>query len=87
MADQGDRVLLHVWLPATRRSYDVWVPSDMSVHEAAVLTGSILAGREPGRYVDRGDVAFMDSGTGRLLNPAASVSSAGLVDGSQVMLV
>lgn len=57
------------------------------MHEAVVLAGSILAGREPGRYVDRGDVAFMDSGTGRLLNPAASVSGAGLVDGSRVTLV
>ncbi|WEV69762.1 hypothetical protein OZX73_02485 [Bifidobacterium sp. ESL0775] len=81
------KTMLHVALPATRRTYDIAVPEDMSIHDASYLSAQILAEREPDRYAAQGDITFMDSRTGALINPNATVRQAGLADGSQVTLV
>lgn len=89
-----DKVLLNVFLPATRETYEFRVPFDMTVENACKLMSRMLAAKEPARYEDSGSADLMlcgdVAGSGEELNPnetfRALVESGVLTDGSPVAL-
>lgn len=90
-----DKVLLSVFLPATRESYEFRVPYDMTVETACKLMSKMLATKEPARYEATAGADLMlcgdVPGAGEELNPnetfRALVEEGVLVDGSPVALI
>lgn len=83
----SEKILVSVKLPATRKSYDFWVPSDMSIHDAAGLISTLLEGREGDRFKANDGNALMLAYTGDLLDPNSTMGGNGLVNGSRLALV
>lgn len=82
-----NKLLVSVMLPATRKTYDFWVPSDMSIRDAGQLIASILETRERDRFSATPGNALMSGETGNLIDPRCTVGEAGLVNGSRLVLV
>lgn len=83
----NDKTLLCVTLPATRKSYDLWVPTDMTMHDASILIAGILESYEKDRFVATDTSILMVHDTGAILDPNCTVEEAGLVNGSRLVLV
>lgn len=81
------KILLNVLLPATQRTYDVWVPATMTVHDASGFVAGILESRESDRFSATPGNVFMDGETGDLLDPRCVMGETGLVNGSRIVLV
>lgn len=95
MDQMTGKLLLSVKLPAADRAFEVRVPLDMTVDEAAKLISSLLARREPACYeatpgADLMLCAPFSPAPGEELNPnetfRALVEQGMLVDGSAVAL-
>ncbi len=82
-----DSTLFCVELPATAKSYDFWVPDDMTMQEASRLIGQAMQMIEPDHFLFTGTQALMYRRTGQIQDPAATVSQIGFVDGEQFVLV
>lgn len=91
-----DKVLVSVLLPATDKHYELRVPYDLTVEQAAGLISRVLASSEPARYCaqDGADLMLVGqgvAGSGDQLNPnetfRALVEQGVLGDGSALALV
>lgn len=82
-----EKILVNVMLPATRKSYDLWVPPTISVHDACDMIASILESRESDRFAATSSCALMMKDTGDLLDPNRLVGNVGLVNGTCLVLV
>lgn len=81
------RILIEVYLPAALQSYDVRIPADMKLSEAAPLIASALS--QLSGYLYCSDEASMlcDRETGEILNINMSAWELGLRNGSRLMLI
>lgn len=83
----NDKVLVSVMLPATQKSYDLWVPLESSVHDACALVADILESREADRFSATSSSALMLRDTGEMVDPNCLVESAGWVNGTRLVLI
>lgn len=82
----NDKILVNVLLPATGKTYDLWVPSDMTIHDAASLITTILESREQDRFRATKENALFSGETGDLIDPCCTIGEAGLVCGSRLAI-
>lgn len=81
------KTLLNVMLPATKKTYDFWIPSDMTLHDASMLITGALESREKNFFTASEHNTLMAQDTGDLLDHNQTIESLGLIDGSRLVLV
>lgn len=81
-----DKVLLELCLPAAERSFDVRIPRQLKVAQATGMLVEFLKKREEG-YLPTSESVLCDMESGRAFDPNAFLGTAGLQDGSRVMLI
>lgn len=91
-----DKVLLDVVLPATQKHYEVRVPYDITVEDAARMISGLLASQAPGIYDEQhdADLIIIDQASkqvGDILSPRevirTLVENEVLLDGTTVTVV
>lgn len=82
-----DGVLVEIYLPSAQCTYEVRLPRGLNIYAASVLTGQALASLTDGMYkpTQRSFLCWRD--TGVRLPSKSTVAEAGVVSGSQLMLV
>lgn len=81
------KILLNIMLPATKKTYDFWVPSDMTLHDTSALVAGLLESREKNFFTASTHNTLMAQETGDLLDHNQSLESLGFTNGSQFVLV
>lgn len=92
---RDDFMVLNIFLPAARRSYEFRVPVSMTVGESLVLIADLMASVQPEFYQNNqeADLIIQQAGPlqGLMLNPcetyAALVDRGLLSSGAQLVLV
>ena len=82
-----DKTLVSVLLPATGKSYDFWVPNDMSMREATTLISEAMQIAEPSFYKRSADAALMYIATGEIPPANATIAEIGFTDGDRFSLI
>jgi hypothetical protein len=81
------KVLFNVMLPATGRSYELWVPKELTVSEATQLIARILAEQENRFFEPTAETALFDGITGDELSISERVGTLGYANGTRLILV
>lgn len=81
-----NKIILEVCLPAAERSYDVRIPRQLKVAQATGMLVEFLKKQEEG-YIPTEESVLCDMESGRAFDSNAFLDTAGLHNGSRVMLV
>ena len=81
------KVLLNIYLPATRESFEMWVPKDLSVHGALGLINSIIEERVGRLFKPGQSTALYIMSTGDELDVNMLIKDLGFVNGTQLVLM
>lgn len=81
------KTLFDIFLPATGRRYDFWVPSDMQMQVVAELVAEAMQVAEPDFYYATPNAALMYLPTGEIQRADATVAEIGFTDGDRFVLV
>jgi hypothetical protein len=81
------KVLFDVMLPATGRSYELWVPKELTVFEATQLVARILAEQESRFFEPSKETALFDGVTGDELGINERIGALGYANGTRLILV
>jgi hypothetical protein len=83
----GEKLLLNVFLPATGKSYDLWVPRELTVFESTRLIGRLLSEAEGRFYRATADTALYVRQTGDELRADRYMGNLGLCNGTKLILM
>jgi hypothetical protein len=81
------KVLFNVMLPATGRSYELWVPKELTVFETTQLVARILAEQENRFFESTRETTLFDGVTGDELGINERVGALGYANGARLILV
>lgn len=81
-----NKILLEICLPMEERAFDVRLPRQIKVAQAAGMLVEFLK-RQDGEYIPTDESVLCDMENGRILDSNAFIDAAGLHNGSRVMLV
>jgi len=81
------KTLFSVLLPATNKTYEMWVPDELSVYDATRLICKILAEQEDRYFVPGQTSALYEKASGDELDINTRIGELGFVSGTQLMLV
>ena len=82
-----DKVLFDILLPATGRTYEIWIPKDLTVFEAAQLASRLLAEQESRFFMPNRETALFDRPSGDELDVNERVGRLGYANGAHLILV
>jgi len=83
----SEKILVEVYVPAARATFDVFVPVTLRVHEATKLIAAMLNGLTEGKLVTDQNSALCERQSGKMLNINMRVSELGMMNGSKLMLI
>ena len=78
---------VEVFLPCTGQSYDVLIPSEVSMTEVTVLIAQTLSELAEGAYCYAGKAILCDRTSGKPLFGNISPREHGISNGAQLMLI
>jgi hypothetical protein len=81
------KVLFSVMLPATGKSYEIWIPKELTVFEAMRLVARILAEQESRFFEPTEETALFDGTTGDELGINERIGALGYANGTRLILV
>jgi hypothetical protein len=82
-----DKVLVEVFIPASEKSYDVFLPQKSKLHEIVFLLSGTMTELSQGYFAATPDTILCDRKTGSILNINQTVEEVGLANGAKLMLV
>ncbi|GAM12646.1 hypothetical protein [Mesobacillus selenatarsenatis] len=82
-----DKVLVEVFIPASEKSYDVFLPQGILLHEIVYLLAGTMTELSQGYYSATPDTILCDRKTGTILNINQTVEEIGLMNGAKLMLI
>jgi len=82
-----DKVLVDVFLPAANRSFDVYIPSKMKVHEATRLLSGIVSDLSSGYFIADENTELCDRRSGDSLDVNRSIEELKIHNGSKLILI
>jgi hypothetical protein len=83
----NDKTLFSIYLPATLRSYEFWIPNELRVYEACQLLGKLLSSQEERSFCSTADTALFDYANGNELDINQSIGALGYANGSRLMII
>ena len=81
-----NKILLEICLPAAEKSFDVRIPRQLKVAQATGMLVEFLR-KQDIEYIPNGESVLCDMESGRAFDSNAFIDTAGLHNGSRVMLV
>jgi hypothetical protein len=82
-----DKTLFSIFLPATQKSYELWIPNELSVYVAKELVCKILADQEARYFISDANTALYEKASGNELDVNSRVGDLDYVNGTQLVLV
>lgn len=82
-----DKVLVEVYIPASEKSYDVFLPLESKLYEVVYLLTGTMAELTQGEFSATPDTILCDRNTGKILNINLTVADNGVINGTKLMLV
>ncbi|MDR3307505.1 MAG: hypothetical protein LBS58_01220 [Coriobacteriales bacterium] len=83
----NEKTLFSVFLPATGRSYELWIPDELAVFEATQLVSRILSNSASDFFAASAATALYDKSNGTELEMDRLMVDYGYVNGSELILV
>lgn len=81
-----DKILLEVCLPVAERNYEVRIPRQLKVAQAASMLVDFLRKEDEG-FIPTNESVLCDMESGRAFDSNAFIDAIGLHNGSRVMLI
>lgn len=81
-----NKILLELWVPAAERSFDIRVPRQLKVAQAADMIVEFIKRQEEG-YLPTNESVLCDMESGRPFDPNAFIDGIGLHNSSRIMLL
>lgn len=81
------KYLVDVYLPASGRHYDVYLPAGKQIGEATQLLASIVESLSGGSYKGSADSVLLTAKEGEPLNRSDTVFDAGIRNASKLILI
>ena len=81
------KYLVDVYLPASGKHYNAYLPTGKQVGEATQLLVSIAESLSGGSYEGTADAILLDVGSGEPLNRSDTVHDAGIRNSSKLILI
>ena len=82
-----NKVLFDVFLPATGKHYDFWVPANARMQVVTELIAQAMQVAESDYYCASRMSALMYTPTGQIQEPSATVAEIGFTNGDSFVLV
>ncbi len=82
-----DKILIEVFIPVAGKVFEIFVPSELMMHEALELICKMVTQMCDGVFVAGKDTVICHRDTSDILNINLSVSELGLNNGSKLMLI
>lgn len=83
----NNKILIAVYVPMIEKEYDILVPINKKIKNVTRLINEAVADLSNGCFPIKNDVLLYDRKTGNILDIFRNVKDAGLVNGSQVILI
>lgn len=81
------KVLVEILLPASRQTFDVYLPLDIKLYEATQMVAAALTDLSNGNYKAREDAVLCDAESGIIYNINMVVAELDIKNGSKLMLI
>lgn len=81
------KILVEVYLPAALKSYDILIPEEMKIAQAAGLIGGALEQLSGNLYCASSTPMLCDRETGEILGVDMTIGELDLYNGSRLMLI
>ncbi len=81
-----NKTLFSVTLPAVAKSYDLWIPDELSVHDATKLIIKVLEERERKRFMVDSTTSLYHRADGVELDLNKLVGEHEFIDGTELIL-
>ena len=83
----NNKILVEIFVPATREKYDVYIPTESRMSEVLKMVSSALTDLSEGKFKANQDTVLCDSDTGIIYNVNMEVVELGIKTGSRLMLI
>jgi hypothetical protein len=87
MGTTMNKVLVEIFLPASGKTFDVYIPLESQMSEVLSLVSSLLSDLSDGTYKAGGTEVLCDAATGIIYNINMAVAELGIQNGSKLMLI
>lgn len=82
-----NKILVEVHVPVAGKSFDMFIPTHLMLHEAMLLIKKIAMEMSDGLFVASSETTLCNRSDGSILNINLSVYELGLKNGSKLMLI
>lgn len=82
-----NKVLVEVFIPAARRTYDIFIPRASRLSEILMLLNRIVPDLSDGYFIAGRDTVLCSRHDGLIYNLNMTVEELGLENGAQLMLI
>lgn len=83
----NNKVLVEIFVPATREKYDVYIPLASRMSEVIKMVSSAISDLSQGKFKANQDTVLCNSDTGIIYNVNMEVAELGIKTGSRLMLI
>ena len=82
-----EKLLIHLYVPALAREYDLFVPQDVTIRKVTNVIESGIQELSSGRYTPSGKALLTVQGGKQPLDPEQTMMMYGLHDGEDLVLI
>lgn len=83
----SNKILVLVYVPMIEKEYDIMVPINKKIKNVTRLINEAVSELSNGCFPIKNDLLLYERRTGNLLDVMKNVKDAGLVNGSQIILI
>ena len=83
----NNKILIEVFVPMLEEEYDVFVPINKKIKNVTRLISEAIVDLSNGCFPIKKDIFLYNRQNGLMLDPKLNVKEAGLVNGSQIVLI
>jgi len=83
----SSKILLSIYLPATMSSFEMWIPGELTVHDATRLICAVVAQQEEAWFQPSSTTSLYMRASGAELDVSVLIKDLGFVNGSQLLLI
>lgn len=81
------KILIEIFLPASGKSYDVFVLPEIKIEQLIKLLDGVLTDLSLGVYTGREDTLLCNKNTGIPIDWEKTIKDNGVINGTQLMLI
>lgn len=82
-----NKVLVELYVSATRESYDVYIPVDAYMHEVKTVLNKLLFDLSKGSFATDGSTLICDYYSGEIYNVNKFIKDLNIKNGSKLMVI